>query len=66
MNKYLAVLIGVCLSLNASANSYVFGGGAHCNGALVGSSCVIVQENNLSPDLLADKKPCLLYTSRCV
>lgn len=66
MNKYLAVLIGVCLSLNASANSYVFGGRAHFNGALVGSGCVIVQENNLSPDLLADNKPVLkLDVSNC-
>ncbi|ENW00309.1 hypothetical protein F938_00953 [Acinetobacter bereziniae LMG 1003 = CIP 70.12] len=47
MKRYLVVLIGMCLSLNAFANSYVFGGRAHFNGALVGSGCVFVQDGDL-------------------
>ncbi len=47
MNRYLAVLIGMAISLNASANSYVFGGRAHFNGSLVNPSCAFVPGNNL-------------------
>ncbi|ELW86546.1 MULTISPECIES: hypothetical protein [Acinetobacter] len=47
MKRYLVVLIGMCLSLNAFANSYVFGGRTHFNGVLVGSGCLFVQEGDL-------------------
>lgn len=47
MNKYLAVVIGICISLNTFANSYVFGGRAHFNGSLVNPSCAFVPKNNL-------------------
>ncbi|MCX5466354.1 hypothetical protein [Acinetobacter nematophilus] len=47
MNKYLAVVIGMSISLNTFANSYVFGGRAHFNGALVNPSCAFIPNNNL-------------------
>lgn len=46
MNKYLLVLVVMCISLGASANSYVFGGRAHFNGVLVNSACAFVAKDD--------------------
>lgn len=47
MNKYLSVVVGVLLSVESYADSYVFGGRAHFNGSLVNPSCAFTLANNL-------------------